>query len=165
MASENTKYSVSGIGCPLQAIATSKPNDVAPDEVMIRLKDIAINPADCKMIDYGHRVTSWPIVPGLDGAGVVEFVGHNVKNFERGDEVLAAFSTGDRSGSYQTFAIVPEMMVAKKPNAWSFEEAATVGCVHVSFIARCLTIQTVGRKFACRGLIYHLLSEFLTVQP
>ncbi|KAK9317525.1 hypothetical protein V1524DRAFT_423220 [Lipomyces starkeyi] len=51
---------------------------------MIRLKAIAINPAVCKMIGQGHRVASWPLVPGLDGAGVVEAVGDNVKNFAFG---------------------------------------------------------------------------------
>ena len=129
MASENTKYLVRGKGSPLVATTTAKPTIVEPTEVMIRLKAIAINPADCKMIDQGHRVTSWPLVPGLDGAGVVEAVGDDVKNFAFGDEVLALFAVGDRGGSYQNFAVVQEMMVAKKPKTWSFEDAATLGCV------------------------------------
>ena len=137
MASENTKYLVWSKGSPLIATTTANPTIIEPTEIMIRLKAIAINPADCKMIDQGHRVTSWPLVPGLDGAGVVEAVGDNVKNFAIGDEVLAIFAAGDRGGSYQTFAVVQERMVAKKPTTWSFEDAATLGCVVLSSLHVC----------------------------
>jgi NADPH:quinone reductase-like Zn-dependent oxidoreductase len=129
MASENTKLIVRRQGSPLEATTTTKPTIIEPDEVMILLKAIAINPADCKMIDQGHRVTSWPLVPGLDGAGVVEAVGADVKNFAPGDEVLAMFTVGDRGGAFQKFAVVQEMTVAKKPTTWSFEDAATLGYV------------------------------------
>ena len=129
MASENIKYLVRAKGSPFVATPTPKPTLVAPTEVMIRLKAIAINPADCKMIDQGHRGTSWPLVPGLDGAGFVEAVGNDVKNFAVGDGALAMFTAGYRAGSFQNFAVVEEVMVAKKPTTWSFEEAATLGCV------------------------------------
>jgi NADPH:quinone reductase-like Zn-dependent oxidoreductase len=127
MALENTKLLLRGQGSPLEAITTAKPTITEPNEVMIRLKAIAINPADCKMIDQGQRVTSWPLVPGLDGAGVVEAVGDSVKNFAFGDEVLAMFTAGDRGCAFQNFAVVQETMVAKKPKTWSFEDAATLG--------------------------------------
>lgn len=81
------------------------------------------------MIDHGHRVTSWPLVPGLDGAGIIAAVGGEVKNFSVGDEVFAIFSSGDREASFQTFSVTREMMVARKPGTWSFEEAATLGFV------------------------------------
>jgi NADPH:quinone reductase-like Zn-dependent oxidoreductase len=129
MASTNTKYLVHGKGGPLIATTTLKSTIVEPTEVVIRLKAIAINPADCKMIDHGRRVTSWPIVPGLDGAGIVEAVGDSVKKFAVGDEVLAVFTGTDRGGSFQNFAVVQETMVAKKPTTWSFEDAATLACV------------------------------------
>lgn len=129
MASENTRYLVKEKGGPLVATRAAKPTITDPTEVLIRLKAIAINPADCKMIDQGQRVNSWPLVPGLDGAGVVEAVGSDVKRFTVGDEVLAMFSAGDRGGSYQELAVVQETMVAKKPGTWSFEDAASLGCV------------------------------------
>ena len=129
MTSENTKYLVRGQGKPLEAAVTAQPIISEPTEVMIRLKALAINPADCKMIYQGHRITSWPLVPGLDGAGVVEAIGEDVENFVVGDEVLAMFAPGDRGGSYQNFAVVQQTMVAKKPATWSFEDAATLGCV------------------------------------
>lgn len=118
---------------------TTKPTTLEPTEILIRLKAIAINPADCKMIDQGHRITSWPLVPGLDGAGIVEAVGTNVRDFRLEDRVLALFTPGNRSGSYQTFAVVRERKVAKMPATWSFEDAATLGYVlFYFFLLYCL---------------------------
>jgi NADPH:quinone reductase-like Zn-dependent oxidoreductase len=129
MASQNIKYLVRATGSRLERTIAPRPTILEPTEVIIRLKAIAINPADCKMIDLGHRVNSWPLVPGLDGAGVVEAVGDTVKNFAVGDEVLAMFFPGDRNASFQNLAVVRETMVAKKPATWSFENAATLGYV------------------------------------
>ncbi|KAK5993488.1 Dehydrogenase orsE [Cladobotryum mycophilum] len=135
MASNYTKCLVWGKGSPLIATATTRPTTIEPTEVMIRIKAIAINPADCKMIDQGHRVTEWPFVPGLDGAGVVEAVGDKVNNFASGDRVTALFAPGDRGGSYQDLAVVQETRVAKIPTAWSFEDAATLAVCYYTGIA------------------------------
>ena len=79
------------------------------------------------MIDSGHRVTRYPFIPGLDGAGTVHAVGTSVTRFTVGDEVLAMFAAGsENGGSYQTHAVVEEGMVAKKPASWSTEEAASL---------------------------------------
>lgn len=126
MASQNTKYLIRSKGSPLEAITTTKPIIIDPYEVMIRLKAIAINPADVKMIDEGHRISSWPLVAGLDGAGIVEGVGEHVEKFAVGDKVLAAFEAGDRSGSFQKVAVVNESLVAKIPLSLSFEDAASL---------------------------------------
>ena len=72
MASENTRWLVKEQGGPLEVSTAAKPDDVNPNEVMIRLKAIAINPADCKMIDHAHRGASYPMIPGLDGSGVLD---------------------------------------------------------------------------------------------
>ena len=79
------------------------------------------------MIDSGHRVTRYPFIPGLDGAGTVHSIGSDVKRLKAGDEVLAMFAAGsENGGSYQTYAVVEEGMVAKKPESWSTEEAASL---------------------------------------
>lgn len=109
---------------------TTKPTEIAANEVLIRIKAIALNPVDCKMIDHGMRVASWPFVPGLDGAGIVEAVGVEVKTFVSGDNVLAMFGLGGRGGSYQEYALVSEKMVAKIPPSWSLEDAATLAYVY-----------------------------------
>lgn len=129
MALQFANYLVRQKGGSLEAILAPKPSVLQPTEVLIRVKAIAINPADHKMIDQGHRVTSWPLVPGLDGAGVVEQVGEEAGDFTVGDRVLALFTPGDRSGSYQEYAVLQGKDVAKFPAKWSMEEASTLGFV------------------------------------
>lgn len=124
-----TKCLVRHKGGSLEAIIAPKPLVLQPTEVLIRVKAVAINPADYKMIDQGHRVTSWPLVPGLDGAGIVEQVGDEAGDITVGDRVLAFFTPGDRSGSYQEYAVVQGKDVARFPASWSLEEAATLGFV------------------------------------
>ncbi|KAJ5565482.1 hypothetical protein N7513_001724 [Penicillium frequentans] len=134
MESQNTRYLARQQGGSLVATVTERPVAIAPMEVLIHVKAVAINPADYKMIDEGHRVNSWPLAPGLDGAGVVEGVGANVKNVALGDRVLALFTAGDYAASYQTFAVVEEKSVAKIPNSWSFENAASLGVCYLTGI-------------------------------
>jgi NADPH:quinone reductase-like Zn-dependent oxidoreductase len=81
------------------------------------------------MIDHGHRGINYPLVAGLDGAGTIEAVGHGVTRFTPGDTVLALFAAGGEGASYQGFAVVDQIKVAKKPRHWSFEDAASLGYV------------------------------------
>jgi NADPH:quinone reductase-like Zn-dependent oxidoreductase len=129
MTLQFTKYLARQKGSPLEAIMAPKPSILQPTEVLIRVKTVAINPADYKMIDQGHRVTSWPLVPGLDGAGIIEQVGDEAGDFKIGDRVLAFFTAGDRSGSYQEYAVVQGKDVAKLPAKWSLDQASTLGFV------------------------------------
>lgn len=138
MALNFTKWLVRQKGGSLEAMIAPKPLVLQPTEVLIRVKAIAINPADYKMIDQGHRVTSWPLVPGLDGAGVIEQVGDKAGDFMDGDRVLALFTPGDSSGSYQEYAVVQGKDVAKIPATWSLEEAATLGFVVSLFSFTCI---------------------------
>ncbi|KAJ6103998.1 hypothetical protein N7523_010318 [Penicillium sp. IBT 18751x] len=117
---------------PLEVVLATRPTELGSNEILIRIKSIAINPADFKMIDQGHRATTWPLVPGLDGAGVVEGLGSDVKHLTFGDRVLALFTPGGRSASYQTFAVVKEKDVAKIPSWWTFEEASTLGVSYLT---------------------------------
>ncbi|KAJ5698033.1 hypothetical protein N7462_000038 [Penicillium macrosclerotiorum] len=134
MVFPNTKYLVTERGGALQATRATMSDTLEPNEVVIRLKAVAINPADHKMIDQGHRVAAWPLVPGHDGAGVIEKVGDQVDNFAIGDRVLALFTPGDRSASFQERAVVQERNVAKIPQEWSFEEASTMGTCYLTGI-------------------------------
>lgn len=131
MEQHGTKYLVAGIGQPLEQATKSPPSDLGPTELLVRVKAVAINPADIKTIDEGLRISSWPTVPGLDGAGVVHSVGGDVTRFRAGDEVLGMFVLGERTGSYQTLAVTQEGMLARKPEKLTFEEAASLPCVGV----------------------------------
>ena len=127
MALENTKHLVERPGSHSLVTSTINPSEIGSNEIMIRIKAIALSPGDCNMVDYGQKVSSWPLVPGLDGSGVVEAVGDMAGTFTVGDRVLAQFAPGGRSGSFQNLAVVSETRVARIPKTWTFEEAATLG--------------------------------------
>src|SRR4051794_34450982 len=59
------------------------------DEVLIKVRAIALNPVDYFMRDYGILVQNWPTILGTDLAGEVEEVGSDVTDLKKGQRVLA----------------------------------------------------------------------------
>lgn len=101
----------------------------ADDQVLIRVKAAATNPADWHIItgkpyiarvEYGLRTPKTPI-RGLDVSGVIEQVGNDVEKFEVGDAVF-----GEIGGGYAEYTVARESRLGLKPGNISFEEAAGV---------------------------------------
>ncbi len=69
---------------------------------------------------------SWPVVLGIDAAGIVDSVGESVTNVKAGDEVFSLCGVDNRKGAFQEVITVPSYFVAKKPASWTFEEAASL---------------------------------------
>lgn len=63
---------------------------LGPDEILVRNSAVAINPVDWK-VQNGFYLDQleMPFILGTDIAGVVHEVGSAVKNFKKGDRVLA----------------------------------------------------------------------------
>ncbi len=93
-------------------------------EVLVRLKAAGVNPADWKFRQGAYKAfmpLTFPWTPGLEGAGVVEAVGPGVTAFKPGDAVFGAINA-----TYAEYAVAPVSDLALKPDALSFEEAASV---------------------------------------
>ena len=60
-----------------------------PNDILVKVMSAALNPADWKIQTYGLSAMGgeYPYIGGLDGAGVVEQVGSQVKKFTKGDKV------------------------------------------------------------------------------
>jgi len=116
-------------GGPFEIVQIPRPT-LAPDYVLIRQSVIALNGLDTKQRDFGILVSRWPHVLGIEGAGVVEAVGADVKDLSPGDEVtalMAGIAHGeDWGGSYQECVVVLACYAAKKPKNISIEEAASL---------------------------------------
>ena len=82
------------------------------DEVVLRVRAASVNPLDWRM--KTER-------PGVDLAGEVVAVGKNVTQFKRGDAVF-----GGGKGAFAEYACARESKLAPKPEAVSFEQAASV---------------------------------------
>ena len=109
-------------------VATPKAQD---NEVLVRLSAAGINPFDWKIADgmldgqVGH---TFPLVLGLDGAGVIEATGSGIKRFAVGDQVFGQFwQIPLGRGTYTQYCAVSENApIAKKPEALSMADAAAL---------------------------------------
>ena len=101
--------------------------DPGDDEVLIRVRAAAVNPADLYGVTgtpYVARIFSGLRKPksnsvGADIAGTVDAVGKNITQFRAGDEVFG------RSGAFAEYVCISKA-VAPKPANLTFEQAAAV---------------------------------------
>ncbi|PCE23694.1 hypothetical protein BWP39_28855 [Paraburkholderia acidicola] len=81
-------------------------------QVLVRLEASGVNPIDWRIGDgefEGRLPHVFPLVLGVDGAGVVEAVGRGVQRFKIGDRVVGRFLFGYvGGGSYAEYAAVHE---------------------------------------------------------
>ena len=94
-----------------------------PDEVVVELRAIGINPVDTYIRSgtYGER--SLPYTPGSDGAGVIRFVGREVSRWREGDRV---YLTGSQTGTYAQQARCRSEQLQPLPADISFGEGAAL---------------------------------------
>ncbi len=89
------------------------------DEALVRLEAIGVN-----FVDVYHRTGLYkldlPLIPGSEGAGVVEDVGPDVKDVRKGDRVAYAMSVG----SYAEYAVVPAWKLVPIPTTVDVRSAA-----------------------------------------
>ena len=99
------------------------------NDLLVRVMAVAVNPVDTKVRRLlGATLQDPPRIIGFDAAGFVEAVGNEVKGFAVGDEVFYAGNVMC-AGSNAELQTVDARLVAKKPQAWTFEDAAAVPLV------------------------------------
>src|SRR3954447_17098717 len=111
------KYGDSGL---LGIRETDRPKP-GPSDVLIRVRAAGVNPVDWKIRKGEFRLImpmKFPLILGLEVAGVVEEVGPAAKRFRPGDQVMAALK---RPGGYAEYVATPEATVARKPEGLDFE--------------------------------------------
>ena len=93
-----------------------------PNEIKVTNHAIGLN-----YIDTYHRSGLYPVpLPsgiGLEGAGKIDEVGSNVKDFNKGDRIAYASTP---IGAYSQQRIIPANIAVKVPNGISHELAATL---------------------------------------
>ncbi|MGX5819135.1 NADP-dependent oxidoreductase [Chitinophaga lutea] len=97
--------------------------------VLIRLAAAGLNPFDWKLVDgilKDHMPHVFPLILGVDGAGIVEAVGEGVTRFKKGDRVYGQMLHSPvGEGSYAEFVAVPETAaIAIAPESLSLVDAA-----------------------------------------
>lgn len=110
-----------------------KVEDVPPpvlkeDEVLIRVIAASVNPVDVA-IRKGYLAeligNKFPLILGMDAAGIVEKTGAKITKFKAGDPVYAFFTLAGEGG-YAEFVTANENEIAAKPRAVNYAKAAAV---------------------------------------
>ena len=114
---------ISKIGGPeVLELKDIKLEDPKSNEVLIKNEAIGLN-----YIDTYHRSGLYPVeLPsniGIEGAGVIEKIGPDVKNFNVGDKVAYASMP---IGSYSTHRIFPTKKLVKVPEGIELENVVTL---------------------------------------
>lgn len=99
-----------------------------PEEVLVKVKALSINPVDLKTRSgkalYGSLQAEKPLILGWDIAGTVAETGAAVSKFKTGDEVFGMVNFPGHGRAYAEFVAAPEAHLAHKPAEISFTEAA-----------------------------------------
>ncbi|KAK7927537.1 GroES-like protein [Apiospora marii] len=99
------------------------------DSILVRVKAIALNPADWKHIDYGTVDNGCRV--GCDFSGVVEDTGCAVQRFRKGSRIAGFVRGCDRAhpanGAFAHHIVVKEGLQLLVPGNTTDEEAATLG--------------------------------------
>jgi NADPH2:quinone reductase len=102
---------------------TYDPGQPKTGEILLRHEAVGLN-----YIDVYHRTGLYPLpnlpaIPGMEGAGVVEFLGEDVSEFKVGDRVAYA---GLPPGAYSETRIIPADRLVKLPETISTRQAAAM---------------------------------------
>lgn len=92
-------------------------------QVRIEVRAIGVNRRDAFIRDGTYR-RDLPLVPGIEGAGVVDAVGPGAAGWQEGERV--AYYVPDLLGGYAQFHVVPTDRMVRLPDELSFEDAAAI---------------------------------------
>ena len=107
----------------------------AADEVVVRVRAVAVNPLDWVVQGTGRMTYRWlahPAVLGTDVAGEVVAVGSAVTRLAVGDRVVGLATGTDKGrdprheGAFQTHTALLERLTTVIPDDLSFEQAAVL---------------------------------------
>jgi NADPH:quinone reductase len=118
----------------LQYSDHNTPDQCGDDQVLVHIKAAGINPIDIKIRSAPERFpVSSPVIPGCDGAGIVEAVGNKVYDFKPGDAVyFSQPGFNRRQGTYAEYVLVDASLLAIKPSSLTFEQAAAAPLVLIT---------------------------------
>ncbi|MCJ1409925.1 hypothetical protein MMC19_004009 [Ptychographa xylographoides] len=141
-------------GGPLSVVNRITP-EPGPNEVLIEVKAVAVNPVDHFQRDLGMPpIPSYPAVVGSDVAGLVVKAGSNVFNaLPTGSRAIAFASSFYQGGSpdhgaFQKFVLAQSECVIALPNSLSFEEGAILPLAVLTALSGWTTIGiSLGTKY------------------
>jgi len=149
-------YSQTGDPSVLQ-LAERPVTEPGAGEVRVRIVVSGVNPTDWKSrrgSAPGQALAFDDVVPGQDGAGIVEAVGAGVQNVGVGDRVWTALAAYQRasSGTAQEQSVLPAERVFALPAGASFDQGASLGVPAITAY-RALTVAEDGPDWLHPGAL------------
>jgi NADPH2:quinone reductase len=96
-----------------------------PDQLLIRLHAAGVNPVDSYIRSGSYaKLPPLPYTPGMDGAGVVQAAGSQVRGYRKGQRVYLSNSL---TGTYAEHCLCLPTQIHPLPRQLSFEEGACLG--------------------------------------
>ena len=102
-----------------------------PGQLLVRVRAAGVGNWDALIREGKVQLQPLPLILGSELAGIVEEVGADVSGFKLADEVYGA-TNEQFSGAYAEYALPFAKMMAPKPKALSFIEAASAPIVTVT---------------------------------
>lgn len=102
---------------------------IKPNEVLVKVVAVSINPVDVKARAY-EQVLGWifgedrPVILGWDISGIVIETGKDVADFKTGDEVFGMVNFFGSGNGYAEYVAAPASHLALKPRQISHQQAA-----------------------------------------
>jgi NADPH:quinone reductase-like Zn-dependent oxidoreductase len=118
-------------GPEVLAVIDREVREPGPDEVRLRVLAAAVNPTDVAtrsgLAAKAYADLPFPLVPGMDAAGMVEAVGPGVERLAVGDEVMAVVLPRRPEGGAQAeLVVLPAASVVPIPDGATPQAAATL---------------------------------------
>jgi NADPH:quinone reductase len=101
---------------------------IDPGEVLIALDTSGVGPwdIDVRLGRFASRKPRFPIVLGVDGAGIIVAVGSRVRRLKIGDEVYSYSWQNPKGGFYAEYVAVPANYVAPIPKRLDLQHAGAI---------------------------------------
>jgi NADPH2:quinone reductase len=100
--------------------------EVGPTEVLISLHSAGVGVWDASVRDGSWNPwgrATFPLIPGMDGAGVIAQKGARARRFDVGDKVWAAHYANPKGGFYAEYVVIDAQFVGNMPKRLDFSQA------------------------------------------
>lgn len=101
---------------------------IAENEVLVKVKAAAVNPLELLILTGSVRLIqdySFPLTLGNECSGIVEKVGRNVTEFQKGEKVYTRLPL-KKIGAFAEYVAVEANALAKMPEGYEFTTAAAI---------------------------------------
>ena len=102
--------------------------EISDSEVLIKVKAAAVNPLELLILTGSVKLIQdypMPLTLGNECSGIVEKVGRNVKDFQKGDHVYTRLPL-EKIGAFAEYVAVDHAAIAKMPTGYEFATAAAI---------------------------------------